>query len=70
MGCEIRQIALKQDAFYGWWRLYTWAEDQQGHRWCRLYSVREKRSQALEDCDHWLDCVLAVHKQQNKNSAH
>lgn len=58
VGCEIAQITEpRDDAFYGWWRFYSWAESADGTRWRRLHSVRDKRARAMRDCDEWLECV-------------
>jgi hypothetical protein len=57
VGCEVRQVTIEGDAFYGWWRLYTWADRSGVDRWRRLHSVREKRWQALRDCDRWLEAM-------------
>jgi hypothetical protein len=58
VGCKIVQVEQQGDAFRGWWRVYTWAEYAGAReRWQRLYSVRDKRAKAFEDCDQWLDAV-------------
>jgi len=68
-GCAISQRASTKQLLGGWYTV-VWADrehkNQSPHDWAALYSVRDGRSQALKDCDQWMDGMAKAIAQAKK----
>ena len=64
LGCAVTERPATRFERGGWY-LRVWADfdgrpapTQSQHHWEALYSVRERRMEALQDCDRWMEEVL------------
>lgn len=72
LGCSI--TARQSSRFErGGWYVTVWADyhgqpppEASKHHWEALYSVRERRFDALTDCDRWMESVGRARRSERK----
>jgi hypothetical protein len=59
-GCEVKKVTEPEGNVS--WHVSVWTDGAlRLPRWQHLYSVRERRSQSLQDCDKWMGDMEKKH---------
>lgn len=67
IGCQCNQVVVREQRTHSeFWHTVVYVDYTDGQRWRKLFSIRELRKKALNDCDRWMQAFYKFARKEKK----